>query len=108
MSRLKLIPTKPSTVSVIRLDMGELFASDNHTRHHQVISTVASDQSSEGIAISPDGALVATANMRDTALPMSSVRFTRDATVSLFAFDAVSGQLAKAGDFAFEGVLPDS
>jgi 6-phosphogluconolactonase (cycloisomerase 2 family) len=45
--------------------------------------------------------------MRDTALPMSSPRFTRDATVSLFAFDAESGQMTKAGDFAFEGVLPE-
>ena len=45
--------------------------------------------------------------MRDTALPISSARFTREATVSLFAFDTISGQLAKAGDFAFEGVLPE-
>lgn len=92
---------------MIRLDREELSGSENRPRHHQVISTVASDQSSEGIAISPDGALVATANMRDTALPISSPRFTRDATVSLFAFDAGSGQLEKAGDFAFEGVLPE-
>ncbi|MBD2071064.1 beta-propeller fold lactonase family protein [Leptolyngbya sp. FACHB-671] len=100
------LPSEPSTVSVIRLDVDDS-ASENHTAYHQVITTVASAQSSEGIAISPDGTLVATANMRDTALPTDSPRFTRDATVSLFAFDAVSGQLAKAADFAFEGVLPE-
>jgi DNA-binding beta-propeller fold protein YncE len=90
---------------VIRLDMEA--ASEDRTAQHRVMTTVASDPSSEGIAISPDGTLVATANMRDTALPTDSPRFTRDAKVSLFVFDAGSGQLAKAGDFAFEGVLPE-
>jgi DNA-binding beta-propeller fold protein YncE len=93
------LPNQPSTVSVIRLG--------DRDRAHQVITTVASDQSSEGIAVSPDGTLVATANMRDTALPTSSPRFTREATVSLFSLDADSGALTKVGDFAFEGVLPE-
>lgn len=91
------LPTEASTVSVIRLG-------DNS---HQVITTVKSDRSSEGIAISPDGKLVATANMRDTALPTTSSRFTREATVSLFSFDADLGQLTKAGDYPFEGILPE-
>jgi len=98
------LPSEPSTVSVIRLNMGEISAAENRTHD---LSTVASDQSSEGIAISPDGTLVATANMRDTALPRSSPRFTRNATVSLFVFDAISGQLVKAGNLSFEGVLPE-
>jgi DNA-binding beta-propeller fold protein YncE len=93
------LPNQPSTVSVIRLG--------DRDQAHQVITTVASDQSSEGIAVSPDGTLVATANMRDTALPTSSPRFTREATVSLFSLDADSGALTKVGDFAFEGVLPE-
>ena len=91
------LPNQASTVSVIRLG----------NNSHQVIKTVASDRSSEGIAISPDGNLVATANMRETALPISSNRFTREATVSLFSFDSNSGQLSKAGNFPFEGVLPE-
>lgn len=90
------LPAQTSTVSVIRLGGS-----------HQLITTVASDRSSEGIAISPDGKLVATANMKNTALPTSSPRFTREATVSLFSFDSKSGQLSKAGDFPFEGVLPE-
>lgn len=91
------LPTQPSTVSLIRL-------SDDS---HRVITTVVSDRSSEGIAISPDGKLVATANMRGTALPQDSPRFTREATVSLFSFDANTGRLTKAGDYPFEGVLPE-
>lgn len=91
------LPTEASTVSVIRL------GDDSH----RLITTVKSDRSSEGIAISPDGKLIATANMRDTALPEDSSRFTRQASVSLFSFDANTGQLIKAGDFPFEGVLPE-
>ena len=45
--------------------------------------------------------------MRETALPTSSSRFTRQATVSLFSFDADSGQLTKVEDYPFEGVLPE-
>lgn len=45
--------------------------------------------------------------MRDTALPQDSPRFTRQATVSLFSFDASTGRLTKAGDYPFEGVLPE-
>jgi 6-phosphogluconolactonase (cycloisomerase 2 family) len=91
------LPTQASTVSVIGL------GDDSH----QVITALASDRSAEGIAISPDGKLVATANMRDTALPISSPRFTREATVSLFSFDNDSGQLTKEGNFPFKGVLPE-
>ncbi len=91
------LPTQASTISVIRLD----------NPNHQLTATVESDRSSEGIAISPDGSLVATANMRETDLPINSPRFTREATVSLFSFDAYSGQLTKAGDYEFEGVLPE-
>lgn len=90
---------KPSTVSVVRLDP--------QSRNHQVVTTVESDRSSEGIAISPDGTMVATANMRETAFPRTSPRFTREATVSLFRFDPASGQLTKAGDFPFESILPE-
>ena len=93
------LPSQPSTISVIRLGSGE--------RGHQVTATVASDRSSEGIAISPDGTLVATANMRETAVPQNSSRFTREATVSLFHFEPTSGALTKIGDHPFEGVLPE-
>jgi sugar lactone lactonase YvrE len=92
------LPAKPGTVSVIRLD--------SQSGNHQVIATAESDRSPEGIAISPDGSLVATVNMRETAFPRNSPRFTREATVSLFRFDTKSEQLIKAGDFPFTGVLP--
>jgi hypothetical protein len=96
------LPTQASTVSVIRL--GDYPGEQSEARPHQLVTTMKSDRSSEGIAISPDGQLVATANMRETALPQSSARFTRQATVSLFSLDPNSGELIKAGDFPFEGL----
>ncbi len=99
------LPTQTSTVSVIRL--GDYPDDRSRDLPHQLVTTVASDRSSEGIAISPDGHLIATANMRETALPINSARFTRAATVSLFSLDTSTGQLTKAGDFPFEGVLPE-
>lgn len=100
------LPSEPSTLSVIRLDIGNA-ALEDQLPQHRVLSTVATDLSSEGIAISPDGTVVATANMRATAFPVHSPRFTRTATVSLLDFNAESGQLTKAGEFEFEGVLPE-
>lgn len=99
------LPSHPSTVSVIRLGSNPSNAEGD--RVHQVVATVESDLSSEGIAISPDGNLVATANMRNTALPQDLPHFTREATVSLFRFDVATGQLQKINDFPFEGVLPE-
>lgn len=100
------LPSQPSTVSVIRLQTSDAQCAEDNCVH-QVTATVESDLSSEGIAISPDGTLVATANMRNTALLPNSPRFTREATVSLFRLDVATGQLQKTGDFPFEGVLPE-
>lgn len=61
----------------------------------------------EGLAISPDGAHVATVNMRGTVLPEASGRRDRMASVSLLAFDPVTGALSKIGDSPLDGALPE-
>lgn len=97
------LPTAPSSISVIRLaslDAGQ-------DAQHAVTATVETDRSSEGLAISPDGRLVATVNMRETAFPPTSPRFTKDATVTLLGFDPENGSLEKLADYAFEGALPE-
>jgi DNA-binding beta-propeller fold protein YncE len=98
------LPTGPSSISVIRL--GQVDAAGEAGRH-LIASTARTDASSEGLAISPDGRLVATVNMRGTAFPASSPRFDRQATVTLLQLDPVSGALTKIADFPFEGVLPE-
>lgn len=94
------LPARSSSISVIRL------AAEDGAQHAQVGQT-QTDESSEGLAVSPNGDLVATVNMRGTPFPPDSARFVREATVSLLAFDAATGSLSKVADYAFEGVLPE-
>ncbi len=96
------LPRAPSRISVVRL-------ADRDDAHgaHAVVGSAPTDRSSEGIAVSPDGRLVATVNMRETVLPADSPRHTREASISLLAFDPSSGALRPLGNTLFEGVLPE-
>ncbi|WP_027165317.1 hypothetical protein [Mesorhizobium sp. WSM3224] len=96
------IPETPSTISVVRL--ADPAASMGR---HEVVAAIESDLSAEGIAVSPDGRLVATVNMRGTALPTQSARFQRQASVSLMSLDPATGGIAKIADYPFEGSLPE-
>ncbi|SFP62051.1 hypothetical protein SAMN03159463_04527 [Mesorhizobium sp. NFR06] len=77
------------------------------TDRHEVVAAIESDLSAEGIAVSPDGRLVATVNMRGTALPPQSARFQREASISLMRLDPATGGIAKIADYPFEGSLPE-
>lgn len=98
------IPQKPSGISVIRFDGT---ASDGEMARHERVATATTDWSAEGLAVSRDGRLVATVNMRDTAFLPGTPRFQREATVSLLTFDPETGAIEKMGDYPFEGVLPE-
>jgi hypothetical protein len=97
------LPTTPSGISVIRLGEARPQAAVVHRR----IAGADTDRSSEGIAVSPDGRLIATVNMRETGLLPDSPRFTRQATVTLLSFDPDSGKIQKVSSYPFEGVLPE-
>lgn len=98
------LPRTPSTISVIRL--ADASAAGEAVRHDR-IADVATDNSAEGIAVSPDGTLVATVNMRTTAFTPDSPRFQRLSSVTLLRFDPDSGALAKIADYPMDGVLPE-
>jgi DNA-binding beta-propeller fold protein YncE len=97
------LPTKRGTVSVIQL--AELITSPSKVQH-RVVSTAIADLSPESLTISPDGSKVVTVNMRGTAFPTNSPRFTHQATLSLMTLDR-TGQLTKVDDYPFEGILPE-
>jgi hypothetical protein len=97
------LPTRPSTLSVIRLADPDASGAPRHA----VVTTADSGPSSEGLAISPDGRLLATINMGTTALAPGTPRFRREASVSLLALDPQSGALRKLSDTPFDGVLPE-
>lgn len=88
------LPKRASTVGVIEL--GDV---------HRVVDTADTDKSSEGLAISPDGRLIATVNMRGTVVPPGGPGYDEAASVSLLELD--DGQLTKIGDYPLAGVLPE-
>ncbi|MET0385738.1 MAG: hypothetical protein ABW321_07250 [Polyangiales bacterium] len=96
------LPATRSLVSLIRVA-----SPGAEAPQHARVATAESDIAAEGIAISPDGRLIATINMRGTAFPPDSARHTPDATVSLLALDAENGTLEKLADTPFAGVLPE-
>jgi DNA-binding beta-propeller fold protein YncE len=99
------LPETRGTVSVIQLADFNAPASQVQ---HRVVSNAIADLSPESLAISPDSSKVVTVNMRGTAFPPNSLRFTRQASLSLMALDRASGQLRKINDYPFEGILPES
>jgi DNA-binding beta-propeller fold protein YncE len=96
------IPKEPSTLSVIKLADPA-----NAAGIHERLGETTTGVSAEGIAVSPDGEMIATVNMGGTSFPMGSPRHQKEATVSLLKFDAATGRLSQARDFTFEGVLPE-
>lgn len=96
------IPDAASTMSVIRLADPEA-----QEARHERLGSVETDISAEGMAVSPDGRLVATFNMRGTSFAPGTPRYSREAGISLLAFDPETGTLEKLSDTSFEAVLPE-
>lgn len=96
------LPITPSRLSVIRLASSE--APD---AMHRRVGGIETDLSSEGIAISPDGDLVAVISMRGTVLPPASKRHTTTGSVVLFRFDRREGTLRRMGAREVAGILPE-
>ena len=76
---------------------------------HEIVSTARVGVSPEGLAMSPDGSLIATVNMRRTylqdTLPVYPARAR--SSVSLVEFDSASGELTTADEYFYEGLLPE-
>jgi hypothetical protein len=101
------LPQTPGVVSVIAVAP---LGTPSEQATHRLVSTADSDLSSEGIAISPDGSLVVTINMRDSGFPEVSSRFDPQsaASLSLFTLNKMTGDIRKIGDYRFSGVLPEN
>lgn len=75
---------------------------------HEVVTRAHTGYIPEGLAASPDGRLLVTTNLEQTFQPVGSLQRGRYASLSLFAVNPTSGELTAAGDFAFDGLLPES
>ena len=75
---------------------------------HELGARARTGYTPEGLAVSPDGQLLVTVNLEQTTLPPGAPQRSRYASLSLFAVNPASGELTAAGDFAFDGMLPES
>lgn len=96
------IPDGNSTISVIRVA-----ALDDEAGRHGVVSTAESGPAAEGLAVSPDGRLVATVNMGGSAFLPESPRFRRDASITLMLLDPESGRITRVAEHRLDGSLPE-
>jgi DNA-binding beta-propeller fold protein YncE len=75
---------------------------------HAIVSVAETGVSPEGIAISPDGKLVVTTNLERSYLPYTDRRITWHSSLSLLTFNSANGQLARVGEFPYDGILPEA
>jgi DNA-binding beta-propeller fold protein YncE len=75
---------------------------------HFLVSVAETGVSPEGIAISPDGMLVATTNLERSYLPYDDQRITWFSSLTLMQFDSKTGHLETLGDFLYDGILPEA
>lgn len=90
-----------SVVSV-RLDAGAL---PDGSPRHALVSRAVTGVSPEGLAVSPDGTLVATTNLERSYLPYDDPRQTFFSSISLMRLDPATGTLTRAGEAACDGIL---
>jgi DNA-binding beta-propeller fold protein YncE len=77
-------------------------------QQHFLVSVAETGVSPEGIAISPNGRLVATVNLERSYLPYNDSRITWFSSLTLMEFDPRTGHLETLGDFLYEGILPEA
>ncbi|MFK0206306.1 hypothetical protein [Agrobacterium sp. NPDC090283] len=96
---------KHGTITSVRLDMRR--DADGAPRH-SFVSRAQVGAIPEGLAISPDGKWVATANLERSSAPHDSPEQGFFSSLSLLRIDAESGHLTTVGTHAYDGILPES
>ena len=74
---------------------------------HSIVSHTEAGELPEGLAISPNGRWVATANLESSYYPWTDPHQKFFASLSLLHFDPAIGVLQRVGEFPFDGVLPE-
>lgn len=94
----QLLALARGTVQVVEIDEGATA---------RVVQSVAAGVLPESMSISPDGRLVAAANIGATPVPTASPLYSPIASVTLWRRDEGNGLLTPLGETPFEGLLPE-
>jgi hypothetical protein len=93
------------TVSVIRLTIA---TNENGIPTHQVVSRTNTSVLPEGMAISPDGRWVVTANLERSWPALDDPRQGFFSSMSLLSLDPTTGFIKHVRDVAMDGILPEA
>ena len=94
----------PGRLSVVRFDTN----GRNGTSRHKVVSSAGTGISPEGIAISPDGRFVVTANLIRSFMPWDHPLFTQYSSLSFLRLNPETGKIRHLRDYRLDGILPES
>lgn len=75
---------------------------------HVLVSRAATGVIPEGLTVSPDGRWVVTTNLERSWTPFDDSRQGFFSSLTLLRLNSQTGQLERVGDFAFDGVLPET
>jgi len=91
-------------LTVIRVADSVSPQADPATAVHRVVSSATVGVSPEGLAISPDGRYIVTANLRRSYLDETDPRLTPGGSLSLLTLDARSGELTPIAEYDLDGM----
>lgn len=75
---------------------------------HQIVSRVLAGVLPEGLTISPDAQWIVTTSLEQSTQPFDNPKQGFFSSLTLIHLNAGSGLLERVGDFAFDGILPES
>ena len=82
--------------------------SNDTTVTHQIVSRVLTGVLPEGLAMSPDAHWVVTTNLEQSTQPFKKPEQGFFSSLTLIRLNPETGSLERVGDFAFDGILPES
>jgi hypothetical protein len=103
-NQAELANCAPTIIQVIRLANPDIpYGKENH---HVITNGTPITRSAEGLAISPDGKMVAAVSLGQTWFPKGH-KFRTPSTVTLLDFNTEDGILTPVATAHFEGVMPE-
>ncbi|MFY0677553.1 MAG: hypothetical protein JXR18_09740 [Neptuniibacter sp.] len=101
----KWVEAPRGDVVSIRLNAGK---QKNGRPRHALVSRAMTSVGPEGLAISPNGLMVVTANVERSFLPYEDKRLTPFSSITLLKLNPQTGQLTRVSDYAFDGILTEA
>lgn len=104
---VSVLPGATLRGSVLSVRLAAETAADGSPMH-QLASRAGTSSVPEGLSVSPDGRYVVTTNLEQSSFSFDDPKQGFFSSLTLLRLDPATGRLESAGDFAFDGVLPEA